>query len=171
VSVLLIGAAGDLPAAVADRLIAQGDEVRTIATDPALENLATLGVRIARGPYLDADLVERSAQNVRTIVLFEADDEVLEAIIEGAAAAGVDRVVLCSSSIEEPVRERLRASGLEYVVLQAPRKGRFRKGVPDEALAEAVDAADDMAGRLRLELNLNERDAWQTLKLEVPSRS
>jgi hypothetical protein len=170
-SVLLIGVAGDLPATVADRLIAQGDEVRTIATDPKLEDLASHGVRIARGPYLDADLVERSAQNVRTIVLFDADDEVMDAVIEGANAARVERVVLCSGAIPDPVRERLRASGLEYVVLQVPRKGRFRKGVPDEALAEAVDAADDMAGKLRLELDLNESDAWQTLKLEVPSRS
>lgn len=170
-SVLLVGAAGDLPATVADRLIAQGDEVRTIATDPALENLASLGVRIARGPYLDADLVERSAQNVRTIVLFDPDDDVMEAVIEGAHAARVGRVVLCSTSIAEPARERLRGCGLEYVVLQVPRKGRFRKGVPIETVAEAVDAADDMAGPLKLELDLTERDAWQTLKLEVPSRS
>ena len=170
-SVLLVGAAGDLPATVAEHLISQGDEVRTIATEPELESLASLGVRIARGPYLDADLVERSAQNVRTIVLFGADDDVLEAVIEGAEAARVERIVLCSGSIAEPVRERLRSCGLEYVVLQVPRKGRFRKTVPDEALAEAVDAADDMAGPLRLELDLNENDAWQTLKLEVPSRS
>lgn len=170
-SVLLVGAAGDLPAVVADRLIAQGDEVRTIATDPALENLGSLGVRIARGPYLDADLVERSAQNVRTIVLFDADDEVMEAVIEGAHAARVERVVLCSGAITEPGRRRLRGSGLDYVVLQVPRKGRFRKGVPDKAVAEAVDAADDMAGPLRLELDLNQSDAWQTLMLEDPSRS
>ena len=170
-SVLLVGAAGDLPATVAGHLMSQGDEVRAIATEPALEDLASLGVRIARGPYLDADLIERSAQNVRTIVLFDADDDVLEAVIEGAQAARVERVIMYSGSIAEPVRQRLRGCGLEYVVLQVPRKGRFRKGVPDEAVAEAVDAADDMVGTLRLELDLNESEAWQTLKLETPSRS
>ena len=169
-SVLLIGSAGELPATVAARMVAQGDEVRAIATDPALEGLSTHGVRIARAPDLDADLVERAAQNVRTIVLFELDETTLEAVLEGAQAARVERLVVCSRSVPETVRELLRGCGIEYVVLEVPRKGRFRKGVPDEAVAEAVDAADDMAGELRLELDLNESDAWQTLKLEAPSR-
>ena len=170
-SILLIGSGGGLETAVSDRLIAQGDEVRAVATDPALENLAERGVHIARGPDLDADLVERAAQNVRTIVLFDTDGEVTEAVIEGARAARVERIVVCAHPIPDGTRDALRGSGLEYVVLQLARKGLFRKGVPDEKVAEAVDAADDMAGKLRLELDLNESDAWQTLKLEVPSRS
>lgn len=170
-SVLLIGPGGTLGDLVAERMISQGDEVRAIATDPTLEELASRGVRIARGRELDADLVERAAQNVRTIVLFDITRSVVEDVVEGARAARVDRLVLCSVTVPEPVREVLRGCGLEYVILQRPRKGRFRKGVPDEALAEAVDAADDMAGSLRLELDLNEADAWTALKLEVPSRS
>lgn len=169
-SVLLIGNGGALPGLLADRMIAQGDEVRAIS-DGALDDLADRGVHIARGPYLDADLVERAAQNVRTIVLFDVAEEVVTEVMDGARAARVDRLVVCAVTVPETIRTILRDSGLEYVVLQPPRKGRFRKGVPDEAVAEAIDAADDMAGRLRLELDLNERDAWETLKLEPPLRS
>ena len=170
-SILLIGSGGGLESAVSERLIAQGDEVRAVATDPRIESLAKRGVHIARGPYLDADLVERAAQNVRTIVLFDTEREVTEAVIEGARAARVERIVVCANLISDDLRDALRGSGLEYVVLQLVRRGLFRKGVPVEKVAEAVDAADDMAGEMRLELDLNESDAWQALKLEVPSRS
>ena len=170
-SVLLIGNGGELAALVADRMLAQGDEVRAIATEGDLETLASRGVHIARGPFFDADLVERAAQNVRTIVLFGTTEEVATDVIEGARAARVDRIVQCSTMIPGSIRKALRASGLEYVVLQMPRKGRFRKGVPDDAIAEAIDAADDLDGRLRLELDLNERDSWETLKVEVPLRA
>lgn len=170
-SVLLVGNGGELAGLVADRMLAQGDEVRAIAVEGDLETLATRGVHIARGPFFDADLVERAAQNVRTVVLFDTTEEVVGDVIEGARAARVDRIVRCSTTAQEPVRKALRDSGLEYVVLQMPRKGRFRKGVPDGAIAEAIDAADDMGGRLRLELDLNERDAWETLKVEPPLRA
>jgi hypothetical protein len=171
VSVLLVGNGGELAALVADRMLAQGDEVRAVATEGDLETLASKGVHIARGPFFDADLVERAAQNVRTVVLFDTTGEVARDTIEGARAARVDRIVQCSTSVSEPVRVALRDSGLEYVVLQMPRKGRFRKGVPDDAVAEVIDAADDMGGRLRLELDLNERDAWEMLKVEPPLRA
>ena len=164
-SILLIGDPGSLGEVLVRRLISQGDEVRAIATE-AENDLAGHGVHIARGPDLDADLVERAAQNVRTIVTF--DTAVLEPVIAGARAARVERIVLCAGSIPETDRAVLRGSGIEYVILQAPRKGLFRKGVSEEALAEAIDAADDMSGKLRLELDLNESVAWEILKLEVP---
>lgn len=167
-SVLLIGASPSLGVVVARRLIAQGDEVRAVARGPEGE-LAAAGVRIARGPELDADLVERAAQDVRTIVLFEGSSQVVKPVIEGARAAAVERVVVCTGTIDGPALDVLRASGVEYVVLRPPRKGLFRRGVSDDVLAEAIDAADDMSGKLRLELDLNESDAWQTLNLEVPS--
>ena len=170
-SVLLVGASSPLGVAVVLRLLAQGDEVRAIAEGPEAGELARHGVRVAKGPELDADLIERAAQNVRTIVSLEAKVDVLEPVVEGARAAGVDRVVVCAGTVGEPARDLLRGSGLEYVVLQPPRKGLFRKGVSDEALASAIDAADDMSGKLRLELDLNESEAWQTLNLEVPSGS
>jgi len=165
-SILLIGDPGGLGEVLVRRLIAQGDEVRAIATDADVGDLAGHGVHIARGPDLDADLVERAAQNVRTIVSF--DGEILPPVIEGARAARVERIVLCAPSVAEGVRQQLRASELEYVVLEPPRKGLFRRGVSDEALAEAIDAADDMSGRLRLELDLNEADAWAMLDLQPP---
>jgi len=164
--ILLIGDPGALGEVLVRRLISQGDEVRAIATDSYTDDLAQHGVHIARGPDLDADLVERAAQNVRTIVSF--DGSTLEPVIEGARAARVERVVLCAASIPEEPRELLRESGLEYVVLVPPRKGLFRRGVSDEALAEAIDAADDMSGKLRLELDLNEADAWGMLDLQPP---
>lgn len=165
-SVLLIGDPGSLGEALVRRLIAQGDEVRAIATDTDAEGLAGHGVHIARGRDLDADLVERAAQNVRTIVVFDAG--ILGPVIEGAQAAQVERIVLCAAALGDEARGQLRGSGIEYVVLEPPRKGLFRRGASDEALAEAIDAADDLAGRLRLELDLNETEAWAMLKLEPP---
>jgi len=168
-SILLIGDPGPLGEVLVRRLISQGDEVRAIATDSAGEGLADHGVHIARGPDLDADLVERAAQNVRTIVNF--DVSTLTPVIEGARSARVDRIVVCADTVNDDAREQLRGSALEYVVLVPPRKGLFRKGVPDDALAEAIDAADDMSGKLRLELDLNESEAWAMLGLEVPLRA
>jgi hypothetical protein len=171
VSILLIGDPGSLGEVLVRRLISQDDEVRAIATDADAGDLAGYGVHIARGPDIDADLVERAAQNVRTIVAFEPAGEVIEAIVEGARAARVERIVLCATTIPEDARGRLRDSDLDYVVLQAPRKGLFRKGVGDHALAEAIDAADDMSGRLRLEVDLNESAAWKLLHLEAPEKA
>lgn len=165
-SILLIGDPGSLGAVLVRRLISQGDEVRAIATDAEAAELAGHGVHIARGPDLDADLVERAAQNVRTIVTFDA--AALEPVVDGARAARVERIVLVATVVGTEARDRLRTSELEYVVLEPPRKGLFRKGVSDDALAEAIDAADDMSGRLRLELDLNEAEAWAMLNLEVP---
>ena len=167
-SILLIGDPGSLGEVLVRRLIAQGDEVRAIATDADTGDLAGYGVHIARGPDLDADLVERAAQNVRTVIAFDTTTEVIESIVEGSRAARVERIVLCATSVPEDARSRLRDAELDYVVLQAPRKGLFRKGVSEAALAEAIDAADDMAGRLKLELDLNESAAWKLLKLEPP---
>ena len=170
-SILLIGDPGPLGEVLVRRLIAQDDEVRAIATDASGGDFSGHGVHIARGADLDADLVERAAQNVRTIVLFDPEKDVIELVLDGAHAARVERVVLCATTIPEAARDRLRGANLDYVVLQAPRKGLFRKGVADDALAEAIDAADDMAGKLRLELDLNEAAAWEVLKLEPPEES
>ncbi|MBW3595153.1 MAG: hypothetical protein KY391_06200 [Actinobacteria bacterium] len=168
-SILLIGDPGSLGEVLVRRLVSQGDEVRAIATDPGANDLAAHGVHIARGRDLDADLVERAAQNVRTIVTFDAS--VLEPVIDGATAANVDRIVVCAAVVAEGEREQLRTSKLEYVVLVPPRKGLLRRGIPDDALAEAIDAADDTSGRLRLELDLNESAAWAALGLDPPAPS
>ena len=170
-SILLIGDPGSLGEVLVRRLISQDDEVRAIATEASGDDLAGFGVHIARGEDLDADLVERAAQNVRTIISFEPSAEVIDQVVEGARAARVERIVLCAATIPEPVRDRLRSSDLDYVVLESPRKGLFRKGVADDALAEAIDAADDMSGRLRLELDLNESASWALLNLVPPAEA
>ena len=167
-SILLIGDPGSLGEVLVRRLISQGDEVRAIATDADGDELSGHGVHIARGPYLDADLVERAAQNVRTIVSFDASDDVLEPVVDGARAARVDRVVVCATSIPQEGRELLLNSGLEYVLLRPPRRGLFRKGPSEEAIAEAIDAADDLAGELRLELDLSDGAAWTVLNVSPP---
>ena len=167
-SILLIGDPGSLGEVLVRRLIAQGDEVRAIATDVGSDELAGFGVHIARGPDLDADLVERAAQNVRTIVSFDPGDDVMEPVVEGARAARVERVVVCAKTVPPATGERLRTSELDYVVLQTPRRGAFRRGLSDEVIAEAIDAADDIAGPVRAELDLSEGDAWTRLKLDPP---
>ncbi len=167
-SILLIGDPGSLGEVLVRRLIRQGDDVRAIATDAGAGDLAGHGVHIARGPDLDADLVERAAQNVRTIVTFDPSLESMELVLEGARGAGVERVVVYGAAVPASVRERLRRADVDYVVLRAPRRGRFRKRMSEAALAEAIDAADDTAGTLRVELDLNEISAWRTLKLDPP---
>jgi nucleoside-diphosphate-sugar epimerase len=168
-SILLIGDPGSVGEILVRRLIAQGDEVRAIATDADSGDLSGHGVHIARGPDLDADLVERAAQNVRTLISFDPSNEVMEPVVEGARAARVERVIVCAAAVSPSARERLRTSELDYVVLEAPRRGRLRKGLSDEELAEAIDAADDVAGPLRVELDLLEAASWKPLKLTAPA--
>lgn len=168
-SVLLVGDGGSLRHAVARRLIAQGDEVRAIELDhAAADALRSLGVHIATAVYLDADLVERAAQNVRTIVVFDPTPEAMEPVIEGARFASVDRVVLCGARIPDLAANVLRAADIDHVTLSLARKMLFKKAIPEEKVAEAVDAADDLAGNPRLELDLTEARAWGKLKLEAP---
>jgi hypothetical protein len=169
VSILLVGGGGSLREAVARRLIAQGDEVRAVELDPgAAETLRSLGVHIARSAYLDPDLVERAAQNVRTIVVFDPSPEVMEPVLEGARFASVDRVVLCGERVPDLAVTALKAVEVDYVTLSTVRKGLFKKPIPDDRIAEAVDAADDLAGHPHLELDLTEPTAWGKLKLEAP---
>lgn len=168
-SVLLIGDGRSLRAILVARLISQGDEVRAIELSPAVaEELRSRGVRVAKGPYLDADLVERAAQNVRTIVVFEPDREVLETVIAGARFASVERLVLCGERIPDLAGHALGAAKVDHVILSLPRKKLFRSAVPDEKVAEAIDAADDLAGNPRLELDLGDATSWAKLKLEAP---
>ncbi|MGH2806577.1 MAG: NAD-binding protein [Actinomycetota bacterium] len=166
-SVLLIGAAGERGEAIARRLIGQGDEVRAIELDPAAaEKLRALGVHIARGRDIDADLTERAAQNVRTIVVIDPTPDLTASVLEGVTYAKVGRVVACGD-VPPSVIEALRTSRAEYVVL-SERKRLLKRTTSPERLAEAVDAADDLAGEPRLELDLSEPDAWRELKLEGP---
>lgn len=175
-SVLLIGLADDLVDVLAARLIRQMDEVRALVTDQmGGAGTGTHAVHIASGPYLDdPDLVERAAQNVRTIVLGDHWEprtvEALQAIADGARAAGVGRLVLVGTRIVDWASHVI--EGFEYVLLRAPRKGVLRRsGLSLDEVAEAIDAADDLAGQVKLDLDLNDDEAWRDLRLAPPKRS
>ena len=92
-----MGLDAELARTLTRRLISQEDEVRVIATpgDDA-EALRNLGAHVARGQRLDADLVERAAQNVRSIVVGVVEPETMSEILEGARFARVERVIVCS---------------------------------------------------------------------------
>jgi TrkA-N domain len=169
VSILLI-APGKNGADVIDHLIAQGDEVRVVEPDPQqAERWRSLGAYVARGDVDDGDLIERAGQNCRTLVLFEVRDEyvhVLEAALGGVAHTTIDRIVLVATGDEAKCLGLVRASQLDYVWLRVKQRSvlsRFRSSSP--AIAEAVDAADDLAGDPHLELDLDEPATAAALRL------
>ena len=169
-SVLIVGLEADLARTLIRRLVAQSDEVRVIATeDDDSEALRNLGAHIARGPLLDADLVERAAQNVRTIVVGAVEAEMMNEILEGARVARVERIVLCTLGPLAKPLELLRVAPGEYVVLtyRRPRLLRPNRALAPESVAAAVDAADDLGGEPRLELDLNVASSWDALGLEA----
>jgi uncharacterized protein YbjT (DUF2867 family) len=179
VSVLLVAPAGETGDAVVSRLLEAGDEVRVVSppSDEA-ERWRARGAHIARGDPRDPDLIERAAQTARSIVTFDdgyGGPEILEAALEAAVGAGVERIIVCSSGSETYARNRLAGSSLEHLVLLtgAARRRRFplrARPVTPGDVAAAVDAADDLAGHPRLVLDLRQRDAWGALNLEPPGR-
>ena len=177
-SILLIGLDEDVMPALIGRLTAQGDEVRVLEVAEATsERWRSLGAHIASGPQWDADLIERAAQNVRTIVVGENHDrdpvELMDALVEGGGFASREMRLVVVGELQPRPLSALRESKLEYVILgSVVRRGLLgrRPKLAPEQLAEAVDAADDLAGHPRLELHLGDDRAWRELKLEPPSR-
>jgi hypothetical protein len=174
--VLLVGLSRALGEALVTRLLDASDTVSVIEDDETLAAAWTeLGAHVAHGPPVDADLVERAAQNARTVVVVQragADlAEVTLAALRGAAAASPDmRIVLCAPRVDPSVANVVVGSGLQHVILHTG--GRLtrvlRRDVDVAALAAAVDAADDLAGAPRLDLDLRERSSWSELGLEPP---
>jgi uncharacterized protein YbjT (DUF2867 family) len=169
-SILLIRANGRIGETLARRLIAQGDEVRVIEpAEELVEAWQELGVKVAPGRDDDTDLIERAAQNVRTTVV--VDDEagparqVIAHVLTGIGAAGVGRLILCARKPHEMLLDAVRTSGLDYVVLTIGGGLLSRTRVPVEDVAEAIDAADDLAGSPRLELDLTKAESWAALGL------
>ena len=152
-SILFVGLGEQLGHRVITRLLGQGDEVRVIEEVPdAIARLKEIGAFVARGVPDDPDLVERAAQNVRTIVVTGAFES-LDAALDGARSAGVDRVVVCHPAPDKGLLETVRASGLDYVIISFGRR-EPRAASELDALAEAIDAADDLSGAPRLEVDL-----------------
>ena len=170
-AVLLIGIDEELGTALVRRLRDQDDEVRVLEESRAAsEHWRALGAHVASGPEWDADLIERAAQNVRTIVVGpahrRAPSTLIDAVITGGgyAAPGM-RLVVFGPEIDERVREALRSSVLDYVILKTSGRGILgrRSKVAPDVLAEAIDAADDVAGSPRLELDLSDPRALEEL--------
>jgi nucleoside-diphosphate-sugar epimerase len=171
-SVLLIGISGSSGEAIVTRLIAQGDEVRVVEDDQVTaEQWRSLGAHVARPDDDMSDLIERAAQNVRTVVIGEAvahDVDEVRAIVDGAAAARVERIVLFGAGASHSALEAVREFPFQHVVLSTGRRRLLGGSLDDESLAAAVDAADDIAGEPRLELDLGDPEAWPVLGLSPP---
>jgi hypothetical protein len=178
VSILLVGLLEDVAVELVSRLVRQGDEVRVLETSHEGDlKWKDLGAHVAVGPMDDWDLVERAATNVRTLVLGPelqpSSRETVEQILRGARQASVGRVVVCTPEPDEEVLAALRAGPFEYVALSTGKRGLIRRGSDIEvtSIAEAIDAADDLAGEPRLELDLTSEADWAPLRLPSPERS
>ena len=171
-SILLIGIDGAVGEALVRKLVQQGDEVRVLEGAADAVSWRELGAHIASGDMWDADLIERAGQDVRTIVVGpehrENPEELTAAVVEGGRLVTADmRVVVYGTRVADEILTILRASSLDYIALHTgPAR---RRAVAPEAVAEALDAADDLAGSVRLELDLGEPASWTALKLGPPS--
>jgi hypothetical protein len=164
-SILVVGAAGELGAAVVARLVDQGDDGRVVEPDEAaIAGWRELGAHVARGSPDDADLVERAAQNVRTVVVLDGA-LVMPELLRGARAARVPRFVVCADArAVAPLAE----AGVDYVVLVVPRTRFARRPSRSPAeVAEAVDAADDLAGNPRMVVDLTTPEGWAALGIDA----
>ena len=171
-SVLLLGLEDALAQATAERLVAQDDEVRIALTTPVEGDAwRARDVHVATGDLTDDDFLWRAFTNVRTVVVGDSDgvgSEVFEVLPGAAKKAGVDRVVVVAGEPEELVEGVLRQD-MDHVVLRV-RKGKIRRrAVETDDLAIAIDAADDLAGNPRLDLDLWSAAGWEALRLEPPA--
>lgn len=172
-SILLVGLPDLFAVKLVQRLIDEGDEVRILVApseDP--ERWRRLGAHPAAGTVDDDDLVERAATNVRTMVVGEQalSEGEIRGLISGARKAQVGRIVVCAPQPQD-VLTHLQPTDLEYVVIttaKRPLVGRAKTRIPLSKLAEAVDAADDLGGNLRLELDLSVEKSWQILRVLPP---
>lgn len=83
------------------------------------------------------------------------------------ASASPARIIYISTG-ESRAMKTLESSGLDYVFLAIPVKRAglrrtLRQVVAVERVAEAVSAADDLAGELRISLDLTDDEAWERL--------
>jgi uncharacterized protein YbjT (DUF2867 family) len=172
-SILLVGPSPEIGPVLIERLTAQGDEVRVIERDPQLaDRWRGLGAFVAQGSADDADLIERAAHSCRTMVFLDVDGgvETLAPALEGARATTIDRVVLITVRGASACLELLRATDVDYVFVRCtPHRSLLHpRRRPDVSLiAEVVDAADDLAGNPRLELDLSDPATRPALGLSL----
>jgi len=110
---LVTGATGFTGGHVARRLLAAGDRVRVIVRDPSkAADLASAGIEVVRGDLTDRENLLRAltgmdvvynigavyrAAGLKSSVYREVNAEAVATLIECAKAAGVKRVVHCST--------------------------------------------------------------------------
>ena len=166
-SLLLIGLNEEYGPALVKRLIAEGDVVGVIEPDPRrAEMWRDLGAHVAIGTPMDFDLVERAAQHARSIVvltdLWEDPVSIVDPILTGARLApgeGARMIFVVERS--GGVGETLAESGFDFVILEIgdARSWTGRRKKPAAAdVAEAVNAADDLAGSPRLVVDLTDTE-------------
>ena len=160
-SVLLVDPPTEVGRAIVTRLVHQGDEVRVVVERDD-GSWRKLGAHVAVGDPADDDLVMRAGQHARTIVLFGNGPAELKAALDGAVSARIERGVLLvppGTDISGASPDRLRS----YVVLRTGRSRWGRRALQPQDIAVAVDAADDLAGEVRLDLDLTRASAWEVL--------
>jgi hypothetical protein len=173
VSILIVEPDENLGPALVARLVSEGDEVRVLIRDRSgASRWQALGAFVAIGDPLDADLVERACQNVRTLVVVfpgrKRSASMLHELLAAADAAGTGRVVVCTSDPPAEIVSVLEAASLDYVILDAGRRGFLPRRGPDmTALAAAVSAADDLVDRPRMVVDLTRPEGWAALKMEA----
>lgn len=175
-SVLLTGLEEELTETLARRLVSQADEVRIILGDDACrERWRTLGLHVAVGDLTDDDFLWRACTNVRTVVAGDgrpADaPEVRESLPSLLGKTDVDRLVVVGPAEDDALVGSLRDADMDHVILRFRKRGLLgsRRGVATADLAAAIDAADDLAGEPRLDLDLLDAGSWTQLRLPAPS--
>ena len=167
-SLLLLAPPLDWGDALIERLISQGDEVRVVEPDrERADRWRRLGAHVASGAVDDADLVERAGHGCRTGILVApgSGESSASEILSALTAASIDRVVVIAAEEDTSMLSQLRSQGLDYVYLRAPGKRFRRRSLPAGVIAEAIDAADDLAGHPHLELDLSQPGAASALRL------
>ena len=98
-TILIIGATGNVGRQVVDQLVRRGADIRALVRDPSKAGLPA-GVRTVQGDLLDIDAMRRAFDGVSTLFLLNAvvPDEFTQALValNLAREAGVDRVVYLS---------------------------------------------------------------------------
>lgn len=170
-----MGLEDEVTEVLAMRLIAQDDEVRLVLGDASgRDRWQGLGIHVAVGDVTDDDFMWRACTNVRTIVAGDAppleDPTVRAALAPIVAKTDADRLVVVGPPDDDELARSAPSSGLSHVVLRFRKRsllGRTRPPEPDQ-LAAAIDAADDLAGEPRLDLDLSQAASWAELRLAPP---
>ena len=170
-SILLVDPPEALGEAVVRQLVHDGDEVRVVERSGSrYDAWRGLGAHVALGDSDDDDLIERAALNVRTLVLLDWDDvsrDKTEMVVAAARRSGVDRVVGPARKPDPRIRQSLDDLGIQYVVLVTKRR-LIGGSLDPDLVAQAVSAADDLAGEPRVAVDLTAPAGWDALRLPVP---